>query len=45
MAKLKNNEPVSKRVRINSRDLLIFTNRGTAGKAYEALQDAIHRSD
>lgn len=43
MAKLKNNEPVSKRVRINSRDLLIFTNRGTAGKDYEALQDAIER--
>ncbi len=43
MAKLKNNEPVSKRVRINSRDLLIFANRGTAGKDYEALQDAIER--
>lgn len=43
MTKLKNNEPVSKRVRINSRDLLIFTNRGTAGKDYEALQDAIER--
>lgn len=43
MAKLKNSEPVSKRVRINSRDLLIFTNRGTAGKDYEALQDAIER--
>ena len=32
MAKLKNGEPVSKRVRLNTRDLLIFANRGTAGK-------------
>ena len=43
MAKIKAGEPVSKRVRINSRDLLIFTNRGTAGKDYEALQEAIER--
>jgi plasmid replication initiation protein len=43
MAKLKRGEEVSKRVRINSRDMLIFTNRGTAGKDYEALQDAIER--
>jgi len=43
MAKLKRGEQVSKRVRINSRDLLIFSNRGTAGKDYEALQDAIER--
>lgn len=43
MAKLKNGEPVSKRVRINSRDLLVFTNRGTAGKDYEALQEALER--
>lgn len=43
MAKLKRGEQVSKRVRVNSRDLLIFTNRGTAGKDYEALQDAIER--
>jgi plasmid replication initiation protein len=43
MAKLKKGEKVSKRVRINSRDLLVFTNRGTAGKDYEALQDAIER--
>src|SRR3984957_12328618 len=43
MAKLKNGEQVSKRVRINSRDLLVFTNRGTAGKDYEALQEAIER--
>jgi plasmid replication initiation protein len=43
MAKLKKGEEVSKRVRINSHELLIFTNRGTAGKDYEALQDAIDR--
>jgi plasmid replication initiation protein len=43
MAKLKNNEPLSPRVRINSRDLLIFTNRGTAGKDYTALVEAIDR--
>jgi plasmid replication initiation protein len=43
MAKIKADEPVSKRVQINSRDLLVFTNRGTAGKDYEALQEAIER--
>lgn len=43
MAKLKNGEQVSKRVRINTRDLLIFTNRGTAGKDYIALQEALER--
>lgn len=43
MAKLNNNEPVSPRVRINSRDLLIFTNRGTAGKDYAALIEALDR--
>ena len=43
MAKLKKGEEVSKRVRINCHDLLIFTNRGTAGKDYEALQEAIER--
>lgn len=43
MAKLKDGQPVSPRVRINSHDLLIFTNRGTAGKDYQALQEAIDR--
>ena len=43
MAKLKNGESVSPRVRINSRDLLIFANRGTAGKDYTALIKAIDR--
>jgi hypothetical protein len=32
MEKQKRNEPMGPRVRISSRDLLIFTNRGTAGK-------------
>ena len=43
MAKLKNGETVSQRVRINSRDLLIFANRGTAGKDYKALVEALDR--
>ncbi|WP_206245853.1 replication initiator protein A [Novosphingobium terrae] len=43
MAKLRKGEPVSKRVSINSRELLVFTNRGTSGKDYEALQEAIER--
>ena len=34
---------MSPRVRINSRDLLIFANRGTAGKDYAALIEAIDR--
>lgn len=43
MAKLKNNERVYPRVRINSHELLAFTNRGTAGKDYAALSEAIDR--
>lgn len=43
MAKLKRNEPVSPRVQINSRDLLIFTNRGTSGRDYMALVEALDR--
>lgn len=43
MAKLKRSESVSQRVHINSHELLIFTNRGTAGKDYKALQEAIDR--
>ena len=43
MAALKDGKPVSPRVRINSRDLLIFTNRGTAGKDYAALSKRIDR--
>lgn len=43
MAKLKAGEAVSPRVRINSRDLLIFTNRGTSGRDYMALVEALDR--
>jgi len=43
MAKLKAGEAVSPRVRINSRELLIFTNRGTSGREYQSLLDALDR--
>lgn len=43
MEKLKRNEPVGHRVRITSHDLLVFTNRGTAGKDYAALSEALDR--
>ncbi len=43
MRKLKRDEPISPRVRINSHELLIFVNRGTAGKDYKALKEAIDR--
>lgn len=43
MAKLNRGEQVSRRVRIRSRDLLIFTNRGTSGRDYQALKESIDR--
>ena len=43
MAKLKRGEQVTPRVRINSRELLIFTNRGTSGREYLALLDSLDR--
>ena len=43
MAKLKRGEQVSQRVHISSRELLIFANRGTAGKDYKALEEALDR--
>jgi plasmid replication initiation protein len=43
MEKLKRSEPISPRLRITSRDLLVFTNRGTAGKDYDALCEALDR--
>lgn len=43
MAKLNNGEKVSPRVRINSHEFLMFTNRGTSGKDYKALVEAIER--
>jgi len=45
MAKLKQGEQVSPRVRINSRELLIFTNRGTSGREYQSLLDALDRPE
>jgi plasmid replication initiation protein len=43
MEKRKCNEPVGPRVRVTSYDLLAFTNRGTSGKDYKALCEAIDR--
>ncbi len=43
MAKLKNGEKLSQRVRINCHEVLIFTNRGTGGKDYKALIESIER--
>lgn len=43
MAKLKRGETVSPRVRINSHEMLIFSNRGTSGREYLALIDALDR--
>jgi plasmid replication initiation protein len=43
MHKLRKGETISPRVRINTHELLIFTNRGTAGKDYAALVEAIDR--
>ena len=43
MEKLKRGEAVGQRLRITSHDLLVFTNRGTAGKDYEALCEGIDR--
>src|SRR5580693_5051570 len=43
MEKLKREEKVSQRVRITSYDLLVFTNRGTSGRDYDALCEAIDR--
>lgn len=45
MAKLNRNEKVSRRVRLNTRDLLQFTNRGTGGKDYAAICEALERLD
>src|SRR5579862_5456545 len=43
MEKMKRGEPVSSRLRITSYELLVFTNRGTSGKDYDALCEAIDR--
>lgn len=43
MHALKNGEQVSQRVRISSHELLVFTNRGTSGRDYIALSEALDR--
>jgi len=43
MAKLNKGEKISRRVRINSHELLMFTNRGTAGKDYQSLEASLKR--
>lgn len=43
IAKLKRGEKVSKRVRVYGHDVLVFTNRGTSGPEYDALEEAIDR--
>jgi plasmid replication initiation protein len=41
--KIKRGEEISKRVRINTHDLLKFTNRGVGGKDYKALSESFDR--
>ena len=43
MAKLKAGYEVSPRIRLNAREMLIFTNRGTSGRDYTALQESLER--
>lgn len=43
MAKMQRGEDVSKRVHVNCAELLRFINRGTAGKDYQSLSDALFR--
>ncbi len=45
MEKLNRGEKVSQRVRISSRELLMFCNRGTSGRDYMALQESLDRID
>lgn len=43
MAAQNRGEEINPRVRINCREFLIFTNRGTGGKDYKALVEALER--
>ena len=43
MAKLNRGEEIHPRVRINTHEFLIFTNRGTGGKDYKAFVEALER--
>lgn len=45
IAKINDGIPPSPHVRIVAKDLLVFVNRTTGGKDYEALKDALHRLD
>ncbi|KMK63837.1 replication initiator protein A [Puniceibacterium sp. IMCC21224] len=43
MHRINRGEKVERRIRFNPRDLLIFVNRGTGGKDYEAFCEALDR--
>lgn len=43
MAAINRGEKVSKKVRLSSREFLIFANRGTGGRDYKALIDSLER--
>lgn len=43
MHKINRGETVNRRIQFNPRDLLIFVNRGTGGKDYEAFCEALDR--
>lgn len=45
IAKMNSGEAPSPYVRIVAKDLLVFTNRNTGGKDYEALKEALERLD
>jgi hypothetical protein len=45
IAKMKDNVPPSRRVNIVAKELLVFINRTTGGKDYEALKEALERLD
>ena len=43
MHRIRKGEPINQTVKINSHDLLVFTNRGIGGKDYKSLNDALDR--
>lgn len=45
IAKMKDGHPPSRRVKIVSKELLVFINRTTGGKDYDALKEALDRLD
>lgn len=45
IAKINNGYPPSPRIKIIAKELLVFINRSTGGKDYEALRDALERLD